>query len=40
MHCFSNVFGKAGIEYLKSLDLKRRNRYQIDTYLEIIEASG
>lgn len=36
VHGFSDVFGKAGIQYLKSLDLEMRDRYQMDTYLDTI----
>lgn len=37
VHGFSDVFGKEGIEYLKSLDLEMRDRYQMDNYLELLE---
>lgn len=35
-HEFSDVFGKEGTEYLKSLDLSMMDRYQMDQYLELI----
>jgi transposase len=37
VHDFSDVFGVAGIEYLKSLDLEMRDRYQMDSFLKIYE---
>lgn len=37
IHEYSDVFGVAGTRYLKSLDLEMRDRYQMDSYLEIIE---
>jgi transposase len=37
IHPYSDVFGKAGRDYLKSLDLEMRDRYQMDSYLEILE---
>lgn len=36
VHGFSDVFGKAGTQYLRSLDLEMRDRYQMDTYLGTI----
>ena len=36
-HGFSDVFGVAGTDYLRSLDLEMRDRYQMDTYLDTIE---
>jgi transposase len=34
---FSNVFGKAGIAYLRSLDLPMCDRFELDQYVELIE---
>ncbi|MBI4450882.1 IS110 family transposase [Candidatus Woesearchaeota archaeon] len=34
---YSDVFGKAGIEYLRSLDLPYCDRFELDQYLSIIE---
>ena len=36
-HEYSDVFGKAGTEYLYSLDLEMRDRLQVDNYLSAIE---
>jgi transposase len=36
VHGFSDVFGVAGIQYLRSIDLEMRDRYQMDTYLDTI----
>lgn len=36
-HEFSTVFGKAGIEYLYSLDLPMCDRFEMDNYLKMIE---
>lgn len=36
-HEFSDVFGKAGIEYLYSLDLQMSDRFEMDHYLKMIE---
>lgn len=36
VHGFSDVFGVAGTQYLRSLDLEMRDRYQMDTYLDMI----
>ena len=36
VHGFSDVFGVAGIQYLRSLDLEMRDRYQMDTYLKTL----
>lgn len=35
VHEFSDVFGVAGVEYLKSLDLEMRERQQMDSYLRM-----
>lgn len=40
VHDFSDVFGKAGTEYLRSLNLEMRDRYQMDSYLNILEFIG
>jgi len=37
VHPYSDVFGKAGRNYLKSLDLEMRDRYAMDSYLKILE---
>lgn len=37
VHEFSDVFGVAGIQYLKSLDLEMRDRQQMDSYLRMYE---
>lgn len=36
-HEFSDVFGKAGIEYLYSIDLEMCDRFELDQYLKMIE---
>lgn len=35
-HGFSDVFGRAGIEYLYSLDLEMSDRFEMDHYLKMI----
>ena len=37
VHTYSDVFGVAGTQYLRSIDLEMRDRYQMDTYLDTIE---
>lgn len=37
VHGYSDVFGKAGTEYLRSIDFEMRDRYQMDTYLDTIK---
>jgi len=36
VHGYSDVFGKAGTQYLRSIDLEIRDKYQIDTYLDTV----
>jgi transposase len=35
---FSDLFGKAGLEYLRSIDLPDCDRFELDQYLQLIEA--
>ena len=39
-HPYSDVFGKAGMEYLNSLDLPMSERIQMDNYLKLIEFTN
>lgn len=38
VHGYSDVFGVAGTQYLRSLDLEMRDRYQMDIYLDTIDT--
>jgi len=37
VHGYSDVFGKEGTTYLRSLDLEMRDRYQMDNYLDTLD---
>lgn len=37
-HEFSDVFGKVGMEFLKSLELKGSEKYRMESYIRIVES--
>lgn len=37
-HEFTDLFGKAGIEFLRKVELREQDRYRLDSYLRVLES--